>query len=89
MAEFAYDPEAALSPAQVADCMLEMIQQGTYTGGSILEIGAGGKRLIPVWNIDPPKMPEGKPTEDGTPKESIHSNYSHILNQLNAERGLA
>jgi len=87
MAEFNYDPALALTPADVADSMLDIIQQGSYAGGTILEIAAGGKRVIPVWNIDPPAIPEGKNSGAGT-REGIHSDYGRILEKLDKERGL-
>lgn len=89
MAEFTYDAAKALSPGQVADAMLEMVQDGsTYPGGTMLEISAGGRRVIPAWNIDPPTVAGGNSANDG-PKASIQSDYSRITAKLDKERGSA
>ena len=48
----------ALSPDQVAEAMIDLVQEGKYGGGTVLEImpNNGPKlRVIPEWNIDPPQ----------------------------------
>lgn len=87
MAEFAYDDATATTPEQVAQKMIDMIQEATYPGGSILEISAGGTRIIPEWNIDPPKVAEGKFGEKSGPAKDIQSNDGTVLAILNKERG--
>lgn len=48
--------------AEVAEYMLELIQQGKYSGGSVVEItssGPDGRRVIPPWNVSPPNVYAG------------------------------
>lgn len=43
-----------LTPEEVADGMLSVIQDGKYGGGSLLELSPNERRTIPEWNISPP-----------------------------------
>lgn len=92
MDNFSYAAESALSPMDVAERITEMCQQkAKYPGGSVLETSVVGNRIIPEWNIDPPKWvkdadvaPQGAGTSDANGET-----YSHIKALLNRERGQA
>lgn len=45
--QFGYSDEAALLPAQVAEAMFEMVIEEKYKGGTVLEVGIRGNKLIP------------------------------------------
>jgi hypothetical protein len=63
--------------------MVEMCQQKAYGGGVVLETSLYGTRVIPEWNIDPPKHPPlGIETGD-----KVGETYSHINNLLKNGRG--
>lgn len=66
MNDFSYAAENALLPIDVAERMVEMCQQkAKYGGGTVLETSVAGSRVIPQWNIDPPKItPLGPGTVD-------------------------
>lgn len=52
--------------AEVAEYMLELIQQGKYSGGSVVEITSSspdGRRVIPPWNVSPPNVYAGADKE--------------------------
>jgi hypothetical protein len=58
MNDFGYEPEHTMSPTDVAERMIEMCQQKSkYGGGVVLETSLYGTRVIPEWNVDPPKHP--------------------------------
>jgi hypothetical protein len=82
MKDFFYAPENAMNPTEVAERMVEMCQQKTkYGGGVVLETSIYGTRVIPEWNVDPPKHP---PLGLGTGET-----YSHVNRLLKNERGMA
>jgi hypothetical protein len=95
MSNFSYSAVNALSPLDVAERMIELCQQAKYVGGTILETAIGGTRVIPEWNIDPPKL-WADPTknekiveQDGkVSAEKIDGDYSHIGEKLKKERGV-
>jgi NAD(P)-dependent dehydrogenase (short-subunit alcohol dehydrogenase family) len=54
MKQFSFADDKALLPEQVAEKMLEMLQEPGFTCGTIVEITPWGSRLIPEWNVAPP-----------------------------------
>lgn len=61
-----YDRVKHVPAAEVAEYMLELIQQGKYSGGSVVEItssGPDGRRVIPPWNVSPPNVYAGADKE--------------------------
>ncbi|OJZ90205.1 hypothetical protein ASPFODRAFT_28726 [Aspergillus luchuensis CBS 106.47] len=57
-----YDRVKHVPAEEVAEYMLELIQQGKYSGGSVVEItssGPDGRRVIPPWNVSPPNVYAG------------------------------
>ena len=48
----------SLTPDNVANSMIDLVQDGKYPGGTVLEIMANNgvkTRVVPEWNIDPPQ----------------------------------
>lgn len=87
MAEYKYDAAHAITPAAVADSMLDLVQQGSYSGGTILEVTAAGNRVIPAWNIDPPAATKEAESGGDRKKEESQGDYGRILGILDGERG--
>ncbi|OJI81634.1 hypothetical protein ABZX51_002079 [Aspergillus tubingensis] len=61
-----YDRVKHVPAAEVAEYMLELIQQGKYSGGSVVEITSSspdGRRIIPPWNVSPPNVYAGADKE--------------------------
>lgn len=42
-----------LRPEEVADAMLNLVQEAKYGGGTVMEITSAGRRVIPEWNVSP------------------------------------
>ncbi|GLA02071.1 hypothetical protein AnigIFM60653_001366 [Aspergillus niger] len=64
--QLSYDRVKHVPAEEVAEYMLELIQQGKYPGGSVVEItssGSDGRRIIPPWNVSPPKVYAGADKE--------------------------
>lgn len=86
MNNFRYEAEHAMSPTDVAERMIEICQnKAKYSGGTVLETSLYGTRVIPEWNVDPPKHPRLGVGVDGKELET----FSHIDNLLKNERGAA
>jgi len=93
MNNFAYNADHALLPSDVAERMIELCQQSKYTGGTVLETSVVGSRIIPEWNVDPPKWvtdPDvAKTASQGAGTSDGEENYGHIRKLMNKERGVA
>lgn len=59
MERFSVTQEISITAEDVAKAMDSLVEDGSYPGGTILEISKAGIRVIPEWNIDPPKDLEG------------------------------
>jgi len=86
MAEFKYDAVHAITPAAVADSMIDLVEQGGYPGGTVLEVTAAGRRVIPAWNIDPPAATKEAESGGDRKKEESQGDYGRILGILDGER---
>ncbi|KAF2837421.1 NAD(P)-binding protein [Patellaria atrata CBS 101060] len=73
--------ENAQTPDQVADLMLEVIQEGKYTGGAVVECTVGGSRIIPEWNISPPPG-----VGSSVPREVLEKNVKPMRDIMSAYR---
>lgn len=84
MNDFRYEPQHAMSPTDVAERMVEMCQQTSkYRGGVVLETSLYETRVVPEWNVDPPKHPRlGTGTSDNS-----EETFSHVAELLKNERG--
>jgi len=96
MSNFSYSATNALSALDVAERMIELCQQARYGGGTILETAIGGTRVLPEWNIDPPKLwadpskNEKIIKEDGkVSAKKIDGDYAHIRATMDKERGVS
>lgn len=95
MENFSYAAEHALSPTDVAERMIEMCQQkAKYGGGTVFETSVVGNRIIPTWNIDPPKWVTDAGVAQSTPQgmgktDEDGETYNHIKELLKKERGAA
>ena len=71
-----------ITPEQVAQTMAELVQEGQYPGGTILECASVGSRVLGTWNIDPPDA-------NGTsvPAEVAVNNLAPIKEKMAKERG--
>lgn len=66
--------------------MVEMCQQRSkFGGGVVFETSAFGERVVPEWNVDPPKHP---PLGVSTGEEVVKT-YGHVTELLKRERGVA
>jgi NAD(P)-dependent dehydrogenase (short-subunit alcohol dehydrogenase family) len=86
MNDFFYAPEHAMCSTDVAERIIEMCQQKIkYGGGIVLETSLYGTRMIPEWNVDPPKHP---PLGVGT-ADKAGQTYGHVKSMLKNEHGAA
>lgn len=53
--QYSVTKERSLTPEACAAQMLDLLQKKEYECGSVLEITLGGTRLIPEWNVEPPR----------------------------------
>lgn len=51
--------DIAASAEDVADAMLELLQNPQYGDGTILEATAKGTRVVPAFNAPPPDVEDG------------------------------
>ncbi|GKZ36635.1 hypothetical protein AbraIFM66950_007810 [Aspergillus brasiliensis] len=64
--QLSYDKVKHVPAEEVAEYMLELIQQSKYPGGSVVEItssGPNGRRVIPPWNVSPTAVYAGADKE--------------------------
>ncbi|KAH7115891.1 hypothetical protein B0J11DRAFT_113001 [Dendryphion nanum] len=54
VSQFSFSENKALSPDQVAENMLKLLQEKEYECGTVLELSMSGTRKVPEWNIAPP-----------------------------------
>ncbi|CAI6302416.1 unnamed protein product [Periconia digitata] len=67
----------SLSPDEVATQMLKVIQEKKYGCGTVLEVSKAGTRVIPEWNVDPPR---GSGT--GLEKEEVAAGAKAMLEPI-------
>ncbi|KAF1815478.1 NAD(P)-binding protein [Eremomyces bilateralis CBS 781.70] len=71
MKQFGISDKLSLTPEYIADTMMDIIQQGRYPGGTVLEVRLEGTRVIHEWNNP---VPESLKAE--IPKEFIEHNIA-------------
>ncbi|KAK3717568.1 hypothetical protein LTR37_005634 [Vermiconidia calcicola] len=79
---------AALDADDVAEAMIDLVQDGKYVGGTLLEImpNNGAKtRVIPEWNIDPPQG--GSLTNADPNSTEIPAAFREMKSVMDRERG--
>ncbi|KAI9792870.1 MAG: hypothetical protein M1835_007628 [Candelina submexicana] len=74
--------------AEVADAMVDLIQDGKYAGGTVLEITVAGTRVIPLWNIDPPPDAAFGSGAASAPSEMIQKTVAPMIEKMKSERGV-
>lgn len=82
-----FDQVEALEPDDVAKSMIDLVQEGKYGSGTILEImpNQGPKtRVIPKWNIDPPQG--GSLTTMKQDPGEIPASHREMKEVMDAER---
>ena len=86
MYEYAVDEQPVLSPDEVAESMMSLVEDSKYGGGTCLEITAmDGTRVIPAFNIDPPTMIK---RAGAMPRDATHRLYAPTIQRLKGERGV-
>lgn len=48
-----------ITPKEIAEAMLDIVQKAEYVGGSVVEVGLGGRRMVEGLN-DPGPSGEGR-----------------------------
>lgn len=79
----------ALQPDDIAVAMIDLVQEGKYGGGTALEVMSNNgpqRRVIPKWNIDPPK---GGSTTNVDTEKQIPPAFMEARRIMDAERGTA
>lgn len=86
MEEFGVDlNNSCMTPEQVATVMIELVRNGKYEGGTVLEVMKGqgfgvSTRVLPLWNVSAPESDLGA----GPADEEV--NYRRIREILGTER---
>lgn len=82
MVQFGLDKSETVTPTEVGEAIVALVEDGKYGGGTVLEITAYGIRVIPEWNVSPPPS---KLTGVMT-QEDIERNLVPIKEKLQQER---
>ncbi|KAK3710342.1 hypothetical protein LTR37_010408 [Vermiconidia calcicola] len=80
----------SLAPDDVAKAMVDLVQEGKYVGGTVLEImqNDGPKtRVVPEWNIDPPQG--GTTTKIDPNSNEVPKTFREMKEIMDKERGSA
>lgn len=78
--QYAYSDEMAITADEVADAMKDLIEQGRFGGGSLLEVSKSrGRNLLESSELAQKLGPEGQPWIDGC--------YAPVRDILKEERG--
>lgn len=73
MARFGISDDISIPTETVADVMLDLIQQGKYPGGTVLELRRAGARVIKEWENETPEELKAE-----LPKEFIEHNIAPL-----------
>lgn len=79
--QYHFSDENSISPEEVAESMIDLIQSGKYGGGTSLEISPGSIRSLGTWNISEPKAVTSENS-----REFGDINYAPIIQLVNKER---
>lgn len=78
----------ALQPDDVAKSMVDLVIEGKYKGGTVLEIMPNNgpqTRVVPEWNIDPPQG--GSLTKTNPDSKEIPAPFKEMKAVMDKERG--
>ncbi|PYI16205.1 NAD(P)-binding protein [Aspergillus violaceofuscus CBS 115571] len=84
MEQYSLVDKELLDPADVAECMIQLIEAGEYGGGAVVEIwarGPEGRRVVPEWNIAP------SPYFAAHTPEVVERIFAPVREKLAMERG--
>lgn len=80
MTQFGFDQADTVSVREVATAIQRLVEDGKYSGGTVLEITANGTRVIPEWGVSPP------PTKlTGVSGKEIDQNIGPVIKLLEME----
>lgn len=82
--QYSFAEHKALSPDQVAQNMLDLLEKKEFTCGSVMEISLAGTRLVPEWNIAPPGA-EGTGQNETERAAGMEAMFAPIFKKLKAE----
>ncbi|KAI9847594.1 MAG: hypothetical protein M1837_002168 [Sclerophora amabilis] len=75
--QYSIREETALSPDDVASCLLSLVEDGQYGGGTVLEITRRGTRVVPAVDLGP-RME--------IPKEVREKMHAPVIRKLKEQR---
>ncbi|EKG16339.1 Short-chain dehydrogenase/reductase SDR [Macrophomina phaseolina MS6] len=81
---FKYSQDAILEPEDVARAAKQLVEEGRYGGGTVLEVTTVGTRVIPEWGVMPPPQAE---KNTGAPQEIVPPAQVEVKEYLKEERG--
>ncbi|KAH7032149.1 15-hydroxyprostaglandin dehydrogenase [Macrophomina phaseolina] len=81
---FKYSQDAILEPEDVARAAKQLVEEGRYGGGTVLEVTTVGTRVIPEWGVMPPPQAE---KNTGAPQEIVPPVQVEVKEYLKEERG--
>lgn len=82
MVQFGLDKSETVTPADVGEAIVSLVEDGQYGGGTVMETTAYGSRVIPEWNVSPtPSKLTGIMTQ-----EDIDRNLAPMKEKLQKER---
>lgn len=82
MVQFALDKSETVTPTDVGEAIVSLVEDGQYGGGTVMEITAYGIRVIPEWNVSPPPSK----LTGIISQEDIDRNLAPIKEKLQKER---
>ncbi|OJD31453.1 nad-binding protein [Diplodia corticola] len=89
LARFGYPAGSILEPAAAARAAVDLVEEGRYGGGTVLEVTTGGRRVVPEWGIRPPPVGRHGGGDKGAPREVVPAAGVEVREYLARERGAA
>jgi hypothetical protein len=81
MKQYGYTMQNTITADDVANSMIDLVEDGKYEGGSCMEIASSGRRLLGTWDIPAPPA-EGTSVS----KDVLELNYRPARDIIKAER---